>query len=52
LLKIHAWAVLIDDGIAIFAEQERGAPLDRKEGNKEQAHVMIYPLEINPKMPT
>ena len=52
LIKIHASAVLIDNSIAVFAGQKRGAPLDRKHGDKKQAHVMIYPLEINPKMPT
>ena len=52
LLEIRTGPVLIDHGIALFAEQERGAPLDRKQGDKKQAHVMIYALEINPYMPT
>ena len=51
LLKIGARAMLIDDRIAVFAEQERGAPLDRKQGDKKQAHVMVHPLEINLHMP-
>ena len=51
LLEIRAWAVLIDNGFAVFAEQERGAPLDWKQRDKEQAHVMVHPLEIDPHMP-
>ena len=51
LLKIGAWAVLINDSFAVFAEQKRGAPLDRKERDKEQAHVVVHSLEINLHMP-
>ena len=51
VLKIRARAVLINDSFAVFAEQERRAPFDRKQGDKEQAHVMVHPLEINLHMP-
>jgi hypothetical protein len=50
-LKIRARAMLINDSFAVFAEQKWGAPFDRKQGDKEQAHVMVHPLEINLHMP-
>lgn len=51
LLSTHTVAAFIEDGIAMVTDQKGDALFHRKQRYKKQAHIVIYPLKRDVKMP-
>ena len=50
--SIHSGTMFVQDSVAFFTHQEWGPPLDWKQRDKEQAHIMINPLLVHTHMTT
>jgi hypothetical protein len=50
-LSIHTVTGFVENSVAMVTDQKGDASFYRKNGDKEKAHIVIYPLERNTKLP-